>query len=534
MYIDGPVYADGIVKGKQTKFTGLNRGAGAGEGEICAMRNLTSDHYPLLATRERRRILTTLTKPNGLYAWEKLAWVDGTGFYYDGVLRGTVTDSRKHFAAINETILIFPDKKFYDTIEGEFGSLESEAVGLSVVFRDGTIYGEEAEANTIYCESVDWGDYFREGDAIEITGSSIEANNQTLIIREIDGHEMRFAENSFTNGSDEAGTISFKRSVPELDFAFENENRIWGGKGNVIYASKLGDPFNFEVYDGVDTDSFTVDTGSRGDFTGGCSYLGYPTFFKEDVLYKVYGSKPSNFEVISGARLGLAAGSGLSLAVANEVLLYLNRSGICMYSGGIPTPVSRAFGTTHYKNAVAGSDGVKYYVSMQDQDGGQHLFVYDMQRGLWHEEDETEVLAFAELEGVLYALERSGRILILRYGTECPESEEENAFTWCAEFADFTDDSPNKKGLTKMQIRLELEEGAKCTVYVQTDSSGEWIMPQGGEIEEQVKRSYTLAIIPVRADHYRIRLEGTGGCKVYSIARDTYAGSEYRSQPGRQ
>lgn len=535
MQVDTPKYADGIGKGKQTRFAGLNRSAGADDGALCAMRNLTSDHYPLLATRERRRTLCTLDKPNGLFAWSALCWVDGTDFYYDGVKKGSVTDGEKRFAAMSNMVIILPDKKYYDTEADSFGSLEAEISGEAVSFQDGTIYGEAAEANTIYCAAVDWGDSFREGDAVEIRGCGIAANNQTLIIREISGHELRFYENSFTNGSDTGESLSIRRSVPDLEFAFENENRLWGCVGNTIYASKLGDPFNFQVYDGLDTDSFAVDTGGRGNFTGGISYLGYPSFFKEDGVYKVYGSKPSNYEVIDGARLGLASGSGASLSVAAEQLFFLNRTGPCMYTGGIPKPIGRAFGDGRYKNARAGSDGLKYYVSMQDEAEDWHLFVYDTQRGLWHEEDETHVLAFAELRGVLYALEEGGEVLILRHGTELPAgTTEEESFTWSAEFADFTDDSPNKKGLIKLQVRLELEKDAECTVELMVDSTGKWITPQGGYIKEKGKRSYTLPIVPQRADHYRIRLTGIGGCRVYSISRDFYKGSEYKSQDGRQ
>lgn len=765
MQIDTPQYADGIIKGKQTKFSGFNMGAGAGDGEICAMRNLTSDHYPLLATRDRRKILRRLEKPNGIFAWDKLCWVDGTCFYYDGEEKGTVTDGKKTFAAINDMIIILPDKKVYNTIEDSFGSLEAEVgaqeagepVSLStapqetetisaqevtetdeneeettsyppvifrdgaldgkevkanviyckginwedyvspgdtitildnvmdtdeesdeseeeseeeetpppdnngtflireveghelrfdadsfvlgtdssteayaqgetgihfevthpsaavftadslicrlqegdswedsftpgelltisgcsaegnnrsvvlqeidgdtlrfddgslgtssltptadadgvtitrehahpIVFRDGTIYGEEALANTIYCNCITWSEYFREGDAVTISGCSIEANNQTLIIRELDGNEMRFYENSFTTGYDAGTEIQIKRSLPDLAFAFENENRLWGCVGNTIYASKLGDPYNFNVYDGLDTDSFAVDTGSRGDFTGGISYLGYPTFFKEDNIYKVYGSRPSNYELMSSATLGLAEGSGGSLAIAGETLFYLHRSGVCMFSGGIPSTVSRAFGARRYRNACGGSDGIKYYVSMQDTEDGWHLFVYDTQKGLWHEEDETQAVGFAELKGVLYALESGGEIRILRSFTDCPEADEEEAFDWSAEFTDFVDDSPNKKDLRKLQIRLDLEENASVKFWVQMDSSGEWVMPQGGEIREKGKRSYWLAIVPTRADHYRIKLTGHGGCKVYSISRDYSQGSEFRSQVGR-
>ncbi len=960
MYFTEPSYADGIGKGKQTKFGGLNHNEGAGDGELFAMKNLCSDYYPMIATRKKRRKLRTLTKPNGIYAWEKLCWVDGTTFYYDGVAKGTVEDSRKQFAAINDIIIIMPDKKYYDTAEDRFGDLEAEVgaqstgealiidttptetetvrsgkvpitvwnnwarggwngqtdtgsetlagditemtvendritgehliikpgienyigqyvyicnvdsqkncgpkklTGVSrsegwmqfesgsledgsfhprfgsnadidnagnnmvhieirrcyltpvrfgttsriigntvnpdnsttpileyvgtiqlstntgqlnedtklvnwsylfgsnsvidietgeerfedaetkgtdtgllyiaenpygettviedlvtitvnripniifqdgtlndepaeantiycegidwaeyavpgdsiriignsmgtvsepvsndgtyrirevdghelrfaagsftngtdtstreyylrqdgihfeithpgaaffesssihcrldgedwteqieagelvkitdcseegnnktlmlrsveeqdlgfdegsfteiidadgftitrihqhpVEFRDGTLYGEPAEANTVYCNSVIWSDYFRVGDTITITGCTIPLNNQTLIIRELDGHEMRFYENTFNEGIDTGDTILIKRNLPDLECVFENDNRLWGYADKAIYASKLGDPFNFYVYDGLDTDSYAVDTGSPGNFTGGWSYMGYPTFLKGRNVYKVYGNKPSNYEVMNAATLGLMSGGGKSLAIAGETLFYLGECGIIMYTGGIPTPINRAFGQERYRNAVAGSDGLKYYVSMEDRQGTWHLFVYDTQKGMWHEEDNTEAVGFAYLDGQLYMLDSEGNFTTEGYVRE-EAGEEEEDFEWYAEFTDFTDDSPNKKEVHKVQIRIDLEEDATCRVKLQMDGDGEWIVPQDGVIEGGSKRSYTLAIVPRRADFYKLRLEGQGGCKIYSIARQYSEGSELKSRPGRQ
>lgn len=324
MRLPSAVYADNITKGKQSKFSGLNHNEGAGDGELYAMRNLCSDYYPLLATRQRRMKYRQLTKGNGLFVWEKLCWVDGTGFYYDGELKGQVEDSEKSFAAINGYIIIAPDMAYYNIFDETFGHLEAEAApgAGEVVFMDGTLFGEAASANTISCSSIDWADVFKVGDAITITGGSITANNITAIIREIDGHELHFYENSFTNGTDSTGNIRFTRKVPELKYLLENENRLWGCTETTIFASKLGDPFNFYVYDGLDTDAFAVDTGSSGVFTGAISYLGYPTFFKEKNIYKVYGSIPSNFEVMGSATLGLAHGSENSLAIAGETLFY--------------------------------------------------------------------------------------------------------------------------------------------------------------------------------------------------------------------
>lgn len=54
-----------------------------------------------------------------------------------------------------------------------------------------------------------------------------------------------------------------------------------------------------------------------------------------------------------------------------------------------------------------------------------------------------------------------------------------------------------------------------------------------GTLTADAKRSYYLPIIPRRSDHYRLKLTGTGGCRIYSLVRETYSGSELKSQQGR-
>ena len=83
-------YADRITKEKQVKFGGLNHTYGAGDGELWDMKNLTSDHYPLLATRMQRMKIHQLSASGGIYCREKLCWVDGRDFYYDGAKKGTL------------------------------------------------------------------------------------------------------------------------------------------------------------------------------------------------------------------------------------------------------------------------------------------------------------------------------------------------------------------------------------------------------------------------------------------------------------
>ena len=171
---------------------------------------------------------------------------------------------------------------------------------------------------------------------------------------------------------------------------------------------------------------------------------------------------------------------------------------------------------------------------MQGEDGAWLLHAYDAQRGLWHTEDATHATHFARCSGNLYFLNDAGEIWITGNIQDPPAGTTlEEPVPWRAEFGDFVDKNPDKKGISKIQIRLELDEGAEVQVYIQFDATGEWIKVNGA-LGEGAKRSYYLPIIPRRADHYRLRLDGTGGCRVYSMVREYYDGSALKSQKGRQ
>lgn len=532
-------YGSGISKAQQVKFGGLNHTLGARDGQLWDMKNLTGDHETVLATREPRMLYRTIPGCSALFSWEGLCWVTGQEFYFQGEKKGDVIEGEKIFGSLGAYIVIFPDKAYYDTVNGTFGSLESEWSGKNVKFTNGLLYEEQAEANTIQCNGVDWTQWFKVGDGVTISGCTThEENNKTPIIREIDGDKLYFYEYAFKLNGDEGneaytepGTVTIKRCVPDLDFVCTNENRMWGCKDDTLYASKLGDVFNWNVFDGVSTDAYAVDTGTAGKFTACISYMGYPVFFKEDRVFKVYGSKPGNFEVLGSASLGVLEGCAGSMAVASETLFYLSRAGIVAYSGGLPAPVGDAFGAQRFTRAVAGSDGLKYYVSLYDGESWR-LCVYDSRHGTWHIEDGTRMLSTVYHDGNLYFANEAGEVWIAGGGAQIPEGAvPETDFDWYAEFTDFTDGSPNKKGIGKVQLRIEVDEGAVCRVLIQMDSDGVW-QQVGKRLEADVKRSYYLPIIPRRCDHYRLRLEGTGGCKVHSMVRELYVGSEMRSRTG--
>lgn len=102
--------------------------------------------------------------------------------------------------------------------------------------------------------------------------------------------------------------VRMERRVPDLDYVTECDNRVWGcsSKENVIYACRLGDPTNWFSYRGIAADSYAVTVGSDGAFTGAATCMGYALFFKENTLHKLYGSKPSDFQLTSLRCRGVA------------------------------------------------------------------------------------------------------------------------------------------------------------------------------------------------------------------------------------
>ena len=417
----------------------------------------------------------------------------------------------------------------------------AEGLGARLEDAEGNITSLTATANSLTTRITN-----AEGDvsSLQQTATALQSRITTLdgsvssltqtvnsITLSVSNGESSSTIRLISDGGD-SETLTITRSVPDMDFLCENENRLWGCKEDTIYASKLGDIFNWNVFDGVATDSYSVNVGSAGDFTACCSYLGYPCFFKEEHIYKVYGDKPSNFQVMGSASLGVEAGSDASIAIAGETLFYLARTGIVAYSGGIPQSMGAAFGTQRFRNAVGGSDGTKYYVSMKDTDDVWHLFVYDTLRGLWHREDALEVVGWGWNEE-LYFLAADGRLLLNGNARTAPDTAvRETEVSWMTEWADFYEYTtyssasvpiPQKKGIGKLLVRLELDEGASVKIEMQFDSDGVW--REVKTLQAEKKRSFYLPIVPRRCDHFRIRMTGSGGCRLYSLVREVYTGS---------
>ena len=439
-----------------------------------------------------------------------LCKVDGVE-YEDVAIQGTEPSDPENMDLWLDTSTVPNSLKQYSKTTGQWATVATtyikiSATGIGVPFEvnDGvTISGVESEAlGDLNATMAIWakGDNY-----IVVTGMLDEVTTQEA-------------------------PIKVERRMPNMDFVIESENRLWGcryGESisgemvNEIYVSKLGDFKNWNCFMGISTDSYAASVGTDGQFTGAIAHLGYPLFFKENCVHKVYGNYPANYQIQTTTCRGVQKGCERSLAIVNEVLYYKARGGICAYDGSLPSEVSAALGEMSYSKAVAGSLGNKYYVSMLDSEGDYHLFVCDTLKGMWHREDDTQVAEFCNCRGDLYYIDYADRKIKTVRGTGRLDT---SPVLWEAVTGPIGTDSPDKKYISRVDIRLLLSGGSRVSIYAEHDSSKDWehVLTLNG----LSLRSFAVPIRPKRCDHLRLKIVGVGDVKIFSICKTVEQGSD--------
>ena len=540
------------------KFLGLDARERCENGAFINMQNLCGDGFPTLCVRPRRGRVADVTAGCAMTAKDALCWVDGTTLYVNGEATDLVlSQGEKQLVSMGAYLLIWPDKKYVNTRAlSDCGSLESSvsvtgAVTVSLcdgrgsdyeAYATGTTAPAQAESGALWLDTADkclrrydgavWqevaevyvkvacpgiGAGFREGDGVEISGLAALTGEHIVKLQSTNALAL-------TGSWDSLGTelteVTVSRFVPDMDFVVECGNRLWGCKYgmvngravNEIYASALGDFRNWRTFAGLSTDAYAAQRGSDGPFTGAVSFLGNPLFFKENGLEKVYPAASGAHQIVYTPCPGVARGSSGSLQVVDSSLYYLGIGGVYRYDGAMPVKVSDALGAARYHDGVAGGDEGHYYLSALDGDDDAHLLVYDTARKLWHRQDDLRALAFAALDGEVYALTATA-IWALK-GTD--GVVEEDIVPWMAESGEWGLDSPERKYLQRLDIRLKPVDSHIVTARVSYDEGATWELA-GDVLGRGDARACRMDLKLRRCTQVRLKLEGCGSCTIYGI-----------------
>lgn len=559
-------------------FRGYNRNLRIGDGEFRDMENLTSDFYPVVSPRGVRGVYASPEKPNGLISKDSLCYIDGTYFVMNEYpVDLGLSDGEKQLVSMGAYVIILPDKKWINTLDiTQHGDVEASfATSTDVVFSLCTATGDpyrdvvtsdtepKEPANlalwidtsstphslkqysasagiwvsiaTTYVKisAAGIGGVFEQYDGVTISGivdEKLQSLNGTMTLQ-AKGEDYIVVTGLLDEATTQLaseGSVKVERKMPYMDYVVEAGNRLWGCRYgisangtvvNEIYASKLGDFKNWNCFMGVSTDSWAAQVGTDGPFTGAVTHLGYPLFFKENVLHKVYISDSGAHGIQDTACRGVETGCHRSLAIVNETLYYKARSGICAYDGSLPVEVSQALGTEVYGEATGGAHGNKYYVSMKDRKDAWHLFVLDTLKSMWHREDGLQVSAFCSCRGEMYAI-AGNRILALLGSGKAAEKR----LKWMAQTGEIGLSTPDSKYVLRLNIRMQLDFGANMDIYAQYDRDGSWVRVcslRGTDLG-----SFSVPIRPRRCDHMMLRFEGEGMGKLYSITKTYVKGSD--------
>lgn len=559
-------------------FGGYNHNLRIGDGEFYDMENLSSDRFPVLSLRKKRGLaFSCADEITGMIAKDSLCYTAGSKFYINGhgVEMG-LNEQKKQLVSMGAYVIILPDKKWINTMDTtQLGNIENSFTGQNVSFtlckQDGASQSIDYTGDTeptepenmqiwldtsttphglkqysasaakwttipttyvkVYCAGIGAG--FSQYDGIDISGlaeseyDDLKALNGSAIVWD-KGDDYLVIVGIIDAARTVTTPITFQRTMPEMDFITESNNRLWGCRYglaengdvvNEIYACKLGDFKNWKCFMGISTDSYAVSLGSDGVFTGAVTHQGYPLFFKENCLHKIYGQIPANFQVQTTSCRGVQKGSAESLCVVNEVLYYLSNNGVCAYDGSIPVEVSSVFGVESYHAGIGAAFNRKYYMRCQNSEDEAAIFVYDTAKNMWHKESDEGFTGLCGCRDDVYACTET-----TIYSLNGSYGEKEGQISWFAESGIIGAVSPNMKYLARMNIRLSMDAGSEITISVEYDSSGTW--EELGTFETNILRSFYLPVHVRRCDHLRIRMEGTGGASIFAITKTIEQGSD--------
>lgn len=502
-------------------FRGINYSDYYQNGDLRESMNLSTRRFPYLTTRRARLKMEEYSGATAMTARGELVVVQGTDLIYDGEVVGQVTEGEKQFAVVNTKLIIWPDKVYLDLTTKTMGAL-----GARVEWPECAFYDTGEVTLAVYNRGdgvehvpTDLRVHFKVGDAVKISGSAVEKHNKELVVKAVEKHSLHFGEGLFDDTPTSAlESLVLERRVPDLDFICESENRLWGCSSatQTIYASALGDPTNFFVYEGLSTDGYAVAVGTEGDFTGCCKHSSSVLFWKETKLHKLLGSYPAEYSVYDYTIEGLQKGSHKSLQIINEVLYYLGAHGVYAYSGGMPSLISAGFGEKRFKNGVGGNDGDTYYLSAWEGDVCS-LMVYETRSGFWFREDATNAVDFARISSELYMLDDKGEVWLMDNLQEDPTVE------WMAQFAPFHESAEGRKLFSKIILRVEMPRGAWMRVEVRYDD-GKW--REAGKILGRELDSIPVQLPINRCDKFDVRLSGYGPCTIKAMVLEYSMGSD--------
>lgn len=390
------------------------------------------------------------------------------------------------------------------------------------------------------------------------TGSTFVALTTTLASTDGEFQDYTIGTNRYTifmNGTDKKywdGTstaLTLGTSDTPLSKIFTvHKKRIFMAKNTVLYWCVANDINDWTTLLPTETASGNITiTRAKGDITAICEYNDKIIIFTENSMHELYGSDPSNYEIIDvEGEIGCL--SNKSIVKSNKRLYFYWYDGIYEYNGGSPVKISNAVDeyfdkvSYAYRNlVVAGSRAdMIYFAIPYDSASNNLVLTYDTQTSKWNTNplmgasfgkwmvETGSIKDFVTVQNTLYGLDSTGGILNMKNtSTDADNGTAINYDFITKPFISGT--GRNEQTLWDMSLLYNGATNATLTVGYSTsstdnNSSSFNTLAQSSDFTFDNKDHVKRIIIPTtdiqNEPFYRLRCSGTGAVTFHRLEKN--------------
>ncbi len=519
------------VKSYVSGFRGINRTNDYRDGDLENCSNIDADALPYV--RAGRGYVSENIPADDLIYADGIARVitqdDGQNYlYYRPEKEGSgwfsypvvLTAGKKEVAAVGGKVFVMPDKKILDltekyptwrSIEKEVFYADSSArlYGNSIVFKNDTDFQSFTSA-------------FKVGDAISCTGGYYYINqvakswvDKKMIVREISNRsekKVTFDPYTFYDANADSITeFTFKKTVPDITHLCSWNDRVWGcSSDGKIWASKYNDPTNFEYFDLTSADSFTLEAGTGGAFTGSCATGSYIAFFRQNKIHRITGTKPSNYRHTVIKQPGVMNGSERSLAVISDIIYYEGKEGVYAFDGADARLISEKLGDFVHSEGIGAARGEDYYICMKNEGGNFDSYIYYPRKGIWLRDGLRKYQSAVSFLGNMYFINKDEKVIY-----KVADKQGNGNFQICLRA--FEADFAEKKGFMRICIGYTKRKSGSiiCFAAINGDT-----FEEVGRFTEGTEGVAEIRLTPNRGDIIKLNILGSYNTTIKYVMRE--------------
>lgn len=318
-----------------------------------------------------------------------------------------------------------------------------------------------------------------------------------------------------------ASTYPAPNSIPHIDCACMDNNRVVAVHKNSFYASSLGDYTKWTDFVDAEgnpkaTGAYAEELNTPGDFNSITKYNTSVILTKNDMVYVCYGNKPP-YRINEVCKTGCI--DGRTIAEVDGYLYWLGRDGIYRFGGSIPRLVSHKIGGD-FISGVAVANGLKYYCCLYDGKSYK-MYVYNAQYDFWHIEDSVQYVDLVAKDGIVYGLTADGKIVKFDSGDE--------RVSWSFTTIDFDFSTEYTKNVAKVYCRLKLYDQAYVNLYIRSNKQ-DWY--KFASYKADGTNVFQAKAKLKKCDYFTLRVEGVGDAEIMDIYADCLLGSQKHRSSG--